>query len=72
MSTVITADRDDFCCWYHRMHHLWTKAVGTADYVKSEWKQLERQLLASSAEPPCDAEALRHKWEFARAHREEE
>lgn len=25
---------------HHLLHTLWTKAVGTADYDKSEWKRL--------------------------------
>jgi hypothetical protein len=29
---------------YQLLHHLWTKAVGTADYVKAEWRELERKL----------------------------
>jgi hypothetical protein len=29
---------------YTLLHHLWTKAVGTADYIKSEWRELERRL----------------------------
>lgn len=29
----------------HRLlHTLWTKAVGTSDYDKSEWRQLEEIL----------------------------
>lgn len=27
----------------HLLHHLWTKAVGTSDYVKEEWRQLEAE-----------------------------
>lgn len=29
---------------YQLLHRLWTKAVGTADYVKAEWRELERKL----------------------------
>ena len=28
------------------LHRLWTKAVGTKDYDKSEWKELERRIWA--------------------------
>lgn len=28
----------------HMFHHLWTKAVGTPDYVKEEWKRFEKLL----------------------------
>ena len=28
------------------LHRLWTKAVGTPDYDKSEWKELEAQFWA--------------------------
>lgn len=27
------------------LHKLWTKAVGTADYNKQEWKELEARFL---------------------------
>lgn len=30
------------------LHKLWTKAVGTDDYVKAEWKVLEKLLLFDS------------------------
>jgi hypothetical protein len=29
-----------------RLHRLWTKAVGTNDYVKREWQALERDIIA--------------------------
>jgi len=28
-----------------KMHHLWTKAIGTPNYDKEEWKDLEKDLL---------------------------
>ena len=28
----------------HLFHKLWTKAVGTEDYVKAEWKELNQIL----------------------------
>lgn len=28
----------------HIFHKLWTKAVGTEDYVKAEWKELNQVL----------------------------
>lgn len=30
---------------HHLLHHLWTKAVGTAGYDKAEWIELERRLV---------------------------
>jgi hypothetical protein len=29
---------------HHLMHRLWTKAVGTVDYSKAEWKRLEAMI----------------------------
>ena len=38
---------------FHLLHHLWTKAVGTPDYVKAEWVQLERCIVRlEKLEPP--------------------
>jgi len=31
---------------YHLFHRLWTKAVGSPDYCKPEWKALEKMILA--------------------------
>lgn len=31
---------------FNLFHHLWTKAVGTENYIKDEWKELERLLLS--------------------------
>ena len=30
---------------FNMLHRLWTKAVGTSDYDKREWKLLERAIL---------------------------
>ena len=38
---------------FHLLHHLWTKAVGTPDYVKAEWKELEKCIVRfEKLEPP--------------------
>lgn len=45
-------------------HRLWTKAVGTPDYVKAEWRDLEAAMKAATAPPapgassPDDLRAL--------------
>lgn len=45
-------------------HRLWTKAVGTPDYVKAEWRDLEAAMKAAEAPPapgaasPDDLRAL--------------
>ena len=39
----------------HIFHRLWTKAVGTSDYVKAEWKELDwclEQLLQGRKDVP--------------------
>jgi hypothetical protein len=40
------------------LHRLWTKAVGTRDYVKADWQRLEAQVEALCARSPlperCD------------------
>lgn len=40
---------------HHQLHRLWTKAVGTPDYVKKEWQELENMLsiLARRGGPSC-------------------
>lgn len=30
---------------FHLLHRLWTKAVGTPDYNKEEWRQMESCIL---------------------------
>lgn len=34
--------------WHNVLHRLWSKAVGTPDYVKSEWMELERILVRAA------------------------
>jgi hypothetical protein len=34
--------------YWHLFHHLWSKAVGTPDYAKEEWRTLEELVLQSS------------------------
>ena len=36
---------------HHLLHRLWTKAVGTPDYDKREWKELESRLIQGSRDP---------------------
>lgn len=36
---------------HHLLHTLWTKAVGTENYNKNEWKQLAAYLYALMADP---------------------
>jgi hypothetical protein len=31
--------------WHEKFHTLWTKAVGTPDYVKKEWLDLEAEFV---------------------------
>ena len=31
---------------YFLMHRLWTKAVGTSEYIKAEWRVMERMIYA--------------------------
>lgn len=37
---------------WHLFHRLWTKAVGSADYVKQEWCELEASIPNPNAAPP--------------------
>lgn len=41
---------------HNLLHRLWTKAVGTPDYDKSEWTELERMLVNAPAEPQAGAQ----------------
>ncbi len=33
---------------WHLFHALWSKAVGTSDYDKKQWLELEREILRQS------------------------
>jgi len=35
---------------HNALHRCWTKAVGTIDYVKSDWKIIEAELSAAFAD----------------------
>lgn len=41
------ANADDPDAWRHKFHRLWTKAVGSTTYVKTEWLMLERAIEAA-------------------------
>lgn len=40
-------------------HRLWSKAVGTPDYVKQEWKDLERILYTDDTGGPARTDEMR-------------
>jgi hypothetical protein len=35
--------------WHKLLHRLWSKAVGTPDYAKNEWIELETILFQAAA-----------------------
>ncbi len=49
--TELASNRSSITHADHQMHVLWTKAVGTADYNKREWAELERRIWALLIEP---------------------
>ena len=47
LKTSIEIDTDDIKVpdqWHNLLHRLWSKAVGTPDYVKDDWIELEQIL----------------------------
>lgn len=53
MSYIVAMNKET----WHLFHRLWTKAVGTPDYVKKEWQELERRIDASPTDVPDAPEA---------------
>jgi hypothetical protein len=49
------AEREEIRAMFHR---LWTKAVGTPDYVKREWQKLEEALDIAGPTKPQEAISL--------------
>ncbi len=50
-------------------HALWTKAVGTKDYVKNQWMDLEKRMLEAEEKPSSPSACVQCRfWVEAKEH----